>query len=70
LRAALLIVDRAGGVAAVRSGSDALLLRADGNALRFDDSACLDPFRPTPLPGGIAFTCRSGQVLVVSDRAQ
>jgi hypothetical protein len=59
-----------GGVAAVRSASDALLLRADGKALRFDDSACLDPFRPTPVPSGIAFTCRSGQVLVVSDKAQ
>jgi PQQ-like domain len=70
LRAAQLIADRAGGVAAVRSASDALLLRADGNALRFDNSACLDPFRPTPVPGGIAFTCRSGQVLVVSDKAQ
>jgi hypothetical protein len=69
LRAALLIGDRAGGVAAVRSASDALLLHADGTALRFDDSACLDPFRPTPVPGGIAFTCRSGELLVVSDKA-
>jgi hypothetical protein len=69
LRAAVLIGDRAGGVAAVRSASDALLLHADGSALRFDNSACLDPFRPTPVPGGIAFTCRSGQVLVVSDKA-
>ena len=68
LRAALLIGDRSGAVAAVRSASDALLLQADGSALRFDNSACLDPFRPTPVPGGIAFTCRSGQVLVVSDR--
>ena len=70
LRAALLITDRAGGVAAVRSTSDALLLRADGTALRLDNSACLDPFRPTPVRGGVAFTCRSGQVLVVSDTAQ
>ncbi|HEX3849852.1 MAG TPA: PQQ-binding-like beta-propeller repeat protein [Polyangiaceae bacterium] len=69
LRAALLIGDRSGGVAAVRSASDALLLQADGTALRFDNSACLDPFRPTPVQGGIAFTCRSGQLLVVSDKA-
>jgi hypothetical protein len=70
LRAAVLITDRVGGVAAVRSASDALLLRADGTAVRLDNSACLDPFRPTPVRGGVAFTCRSGQVLVVSDRAQ
>ncbi len=69
LRAALVISDGAGGVAATRSGSDALVLNPDGNALRIEGSACLDPFRPTPTRDGIVFTCRSGQVFGVSDKA-
>ncbi len=69
LRAALLVSDGAGGVAAARSGSDALLLNPDGSAQRVDNSACLDPFRPTPTRDGVVFTCRSGQVFGVSGKA-
>ena len=70
LRAALMLSDGAGGVAAARSGSDALLVNPDGTALRIDGSACLDPFRPTPTRDGIVFACRSGQLFGVSDKAQ
>ncbi|MEO7034365.1 MAG: hypothetical protein ABI548_10750 [Polyangiaceae bacterium] len=68
LRAALVITDGAGGVAATRSGSDALLLNPDGTTRRIDNSACLDPFRPTPIQGGLVFSCRSGQLFAVSDK--
>jgi hypothetical protein len=70
LRPALLISDGSGAIAVTRSGSDALLLGSDGDTLRFDNSACLDPFRPTPVRDGVAFACRSGQLLVVSGTAQ
>jgi PQQ-like domain len=70
LRPALLISDPAGAIAATRSGSDALLLGTDGRVVRFDNSACLDPFRPTPTRDGIVFSCRSGQLFIVSDKAQ
>ncbi|MEI9951231.1 MAG: PQQ-binding-like beta-propeller repeat protein [Pseudomonadota bacterium] len=69
LRAALVVSDQRGAVAAVRSGNDALVLREGGNAMRLDDTSCLDPFRPTPTPNGIVFACRSGQLFAVSDRA-
>jgi hypothetical protein len=69
LRAALVISDQRGALAAVRSGNDALVLREGGSALRLDDTSCLDPFRPTPTPSGIVFACRSGQLFGVSDRA-
>lgn len=68
-RAALLISDPRGAVAAVQSGNDALVLHAGGNAVRLDDTSCLDPFRPTPTAGGIVFACRSGQLFGVSDKA-
>ena len=69
LRPALAVADQQGAIAAVRSGNDVLVLRAGGNALRLDDTSCLDPFRPTPTPSGIVFACRSGQLFGVSDRA-
>ena len=69
LRPAVVISDQRGAVAAVRGGSDALVLREDGSALRLDDTSCLDPFRPTPTKGGIVFACRSGQLFGVSDKA-
>lgn len=69
LRAALVISDQRGAIAAVQSGNDALLLRAGGNALRLDDTSCLDPFRPTPTADGLVFACRSGQLFGVSDKA-
>jgi hypothetical protein len=69
LRPALLISDGGGAVAGVRSGSDALVLNPAGSAQRIDNSACLDPFRPTPTRDGIVFTCRSGQLFAVSDKA-
>jgi len=69
LRAALLVSDPRGAIAAVRSGSDALVLR-EGNAFRLDDTSCLDPFRPTPTRTGIVFACRSGQLFGVSDKVQ
>ncbi len=70
LRPASTISDRAGAVAAARSGSDALILRPDGKVQRFDDTSCLDPFRPTPTRTGVVFACRAGQLFGVSDRAQ
>ncbi|HYQ40848.1 MAG TPA: PQQ-binding-like beta-propeller repeat protein [Polyangiaceae bacterium] len=69
LRPALVISDRRGTLAAVQSGIDALVLRAGGNALRFEETSCLDPFRPTPTKGAIVFACRSGQLFGVSDKA-
>lgn len=69
LRPALIISDGSGGVAAARSGGDALVLNPDGSAQRIDGSACLDPFRPTPTRDGIVFTCRSGQLFGVSGKA-
>ena len=69
LRPALTIGDAAGDVAASRSGSDAIVLQADGKAQRMDDTSCLDPFRPTPTLHGIVFACRSGQLFWVSDKA-
>ena len=69
LRPALVVSDQRGAIAAVRSGNDALLIRAGGNALRLDETSCLDPFRPTPIPGGIVFACRSGQLFGVNDKA-
>ena len=69
LHAALVVSDQRGAIAAVRSGSDALILREGGNALRLDDTSCLDPFRPTPSATGIVFACRSGQLFGISDKA-
>jgi hypothetical protein len=70
LRAALLIADELGDVAAVRAASDALLLYADATSTRLDGTACLDPFRPTPTRDGIAFACRSGQLFLVTGKAR
>jgi hypothetical protein len=70
LRAALVVSDQRGAIAAVRGGSDALILHEGGNALRLDDTSCLEPFRPTPTAAGLVFACRSGQLFGVSDRAQ
>lgn len=70
LRPALVISDRRGSLAAVQSGVDALVLRAGGNALRFEETSCLDPFRPTPTKSGIVFACRSGQLFGVSGKAR
>lgn len=70
LRPALLISDQRGAIAAVRSGNDAVVLREGGNALRLEDTSCLDPFRPTPTLTGIVFACRSGQLFGVSDKVQ
>jgi len=69
LRPALVVSDQRGAVAAVRSSTDALVLREDGHALRLYDTSCLDPFRPTPTKAGIVFACRSGQLIGVNDRA-
>ena len=69
LRGARVLSDPSGAVAAVQAGNDALLLAADGAARHFDGTGCLDPFRPTPTPGGIVFTCRSGQLFLVSGKA-
>lgn len=68
LRPALMIGDADGGVAASRSGSDALILASDGKAQRFESTSCLDPFRPTPTLAGVVFACRSGQLFGISDR--
>lgn len=70
LRTARVITDAAGAVAAVQSGKDALLQARDGRTLRFSGTSCLDPFRPTPTPGGLVFTCRSGQVFGVTDKGR
>jgi len=70
LRAALVVSDRQGTIAAVRSGNDVLLLAADGNVRRLEDTACLDPFRPTPTPRGLVFACRSGQLFGISGKAR
>ncbi len=67
LRSARLIGDAAGAIAAVRSGSDARIVANDGRAVRLDDTACLDPFRPTPTRTGLALACRSGQLFFVSE---
>jgi len=69
LRAALVVSDQRGAIAAVRTGNDALVLRG-GNAVRLDETSCLDPFRPTPTPNGIVFACRSGQLFFVTDKAR
>lgn len=69
VRPALVIADRAGAIAAVQGGSDALLLRPGGNALRLDETSCLDPFRPTATKDGLVFACRSGQLFGVSGTA-
>jgi outer membrane protein assembly factor BamB len=69
LRPAQLIGDARGAVAGARSGSDAFMLQPDGKALRFDNTTCLDPFRPTPTLHGVVFACRSGQLFGVSDKA-
>jgi hypothetical protein len=69
LRAALLVSDQQGAIAAVRGGTDALVLGASGSALRIDETSCLDPFRPTPTPRGLVFACRSGQLFGVSEKA-
>jgi hypothetical protein len=68
LHAARVITDTAGAVAAVQSGNDALLQASDGRTLRLEGTSCLDPFRPTPTPSGLVFTCRSGQVFAVADK--
>ncbi|HYQ26327.1 MAG TPA: PQQ-binding-like beta-propeller repeat protein [Polyangiaceae bacterium] len=70
LRAALVVSDQRGAIAAVRSGNDALILPEGKSALRLDDTSCLDPFRPTPTATGIVFACRSGQLFGVSDKAR
>ncbi|HET7540767.1 MAG TPA: PQQ-binding-like beta-propeller repeat protein [Polyangiaceae bacterium] len=69
LRPALVISDQRGTLAATQSGNDALLVPAGGTALRLEETNCLDPFRPTPLPKGIVFACRSGQLFGFSDTA-
>jgi len=68
-RAALVISDPRGTIAAVQSGNDALVLHSGGSAQRLEDTSCLDPFRPTPTPDGIVLSCRSGQLFGVSDKA-
>jgi len=68
-RPALLVSDRQGAIAAVQGGTDAILLRKGDSAQRLEETSCLDPFRPTPTPGGIVFACRSGQLFGVSDKA-
>ena len=68
-RAALVISDPRGAIAAVQSGNDALVLRAGGSAQRLEDTSCLDPFRPTPTLAGIVLSCRSGQLFGVSGKA-
>lgn len=69
LRPALVISDRDGALAAVRSGSDALVVSPEGSVVHIESTSCLDPFRPTPTPSGLVFTCRSGQLFGVSDKA-
>jgi hypothetical protein len=69
LKPALAIGDLAFGLAATRSGADAIFVSADGKAQRLDDSACLDPFRPTPTPKAVVLACRSGQLFWVTDKA-
>lgn len=70
LRPGFLISDQRGTLAAVQSGSDALVLRAQGNVVRFEETSCLDPFRPTPTISGIVFACRAGQLFGISGRAR
>jgi outer membrane protein assembly factor BamB len=70
LKPALAIGDLAFGLAATRSGADAIFVSADGKAQRVDDSGCLDPFRPTPTPNAVVLACRSGQLFWVTDQAQ
>ncbi len=69
-RAARVISDRAGALAAVQAGNDALMLAPDGSVARFEGTSCLEPLRPTPTLGGVIFSCRSGQLFGVSGRAQ
>lgn len=69
LRPARLVGDSESAIIAVRPASDAFLLAADGHAQRLEDTACLDPFRPTPTAHGLALSCRSGQLFMVSDKA-
>jgi len=69
LRPARVIGDDTSALVAVRSSSDALVLVPDGHAVRLEDTACLDPFRPTPTRRGLALACRSGQLFIVSDKA-
>jgi hypothetical protein len=68
LRGTRLISDDDGALAAVQPGNDALLLAADGRAVRLDGTSCIDPFRPTPTTQGIVLTCRSGQLFGVSGK--
>jgi len=68
-RPALVVSDQRGALAAVQGGTDALVLRPGGDALRLDDTSCLDPFRPTPTKNGIVLACRSGQLFGVSGTA-
>jgi hypothetical protein len=69
LRAARLISDGSGAIAAAQAGNDALLIASDGSAARFEGTSCLDPFRPTPTLRGVVFSCRSGQLFGVSGKA-
>lgn len=69
LRPALLVADARGALTATRSGNDAIVLASDGSTTRLDGSACLDPFRATPVPSGLVLACRSGQLFFVSDTA-
>ena len=68
LRGTRLIGDDDGALAAVQPGNDALLLAADGSAVRLDGTSCIDPFRPTPTTQGIVLACRSGQLFGVSGK--
>jgi len=69
-RPALVISDARGALAAVQGGNDAVVLEPGGNALRIDETSCVDPFRPTPTAFGIVFACRSGQLFGLSDKAR
>lgn len=70
LHRARLIGDDKGNIAVVQAGNDALVIGTDGRVLRLDGTSCLDPFRPTPTPGGLVFTCRSGQMFGVTDKGR
>jgi hypothetical protein len=69
LRPALVISDSEGALAAVRSGTDAVVVGPDGSAVHVESTSCLDPFRPTPTPSGLVFACRAGQLFGVSGKA-
>ena len=66
---ARLIADDAGAIAAVRGGTDAVVVSANGAIERLDGTACLEPFRPTPTRSGLVLSCRSGQLFVVGGSA-